>query len=481
MEQYLDKGTPPEQIGFVTFTRKASEEAVDRACAKFNFSRSQFPYFRTIHSLVFRQLGLRSSEIFEGSKLREFASWIGIKLSGRWSEDGLFQGFEVGDRILFLENLARVKGKSLDSLYKELGEDIPYSELDRVVRGLKTFKKVNGLYDFTDILQMYIANGRKPKLDLLLCDEVQDQSHLQWLVVERLALGVNKVVLAGDDDQSIYQWAGADIQRVVSQQGDVTVLGQSYRVPPEIQKLAFNIINRVKNRRPKEWQPRPDSGIVERVTSLNKIDLSGPDILILARNTYLLNDVVEPELRRAGIIYSRNGNPSVKEGITRAIMDWEAIRNGGELPIHSVLNMYEYISTGTGVKRGFKKLPGLENQEFLKIKDLIDNGGLLIDPRSGWIEALDRISVQDKAYIIAARKRGEKILGKPRVRISTIHTAKGGEADHVVLLKEMARKTYKELELDPDAEARVWYVAVTRTRTKLTIVETSNGREVPFL
>lgn len=62
-------------------------------------------------------------------------------------------------------------------------------------------------------------------------------------------------------------------------------------------------------------------------------------------------------------------------------------------------------------------------------------------------------------------------LSKPRIRLSTIHGSKGGEADHVVLLPDMARRTYNEMLDRPEDEARVWYVGVTRSKRKLTVTK----------
>ena len=55
-----------------------------------------------------------------------------------------------------------------------------------------------------------------------------------------------------------------------------------------------------------------------------------------------------------------------------------------------------------------------------------------------------------------------------KITITTIHQSKGGEADNVVLLTDMGRKSWESL--GKDEENRVWYVAVTRTRNTLYIV-----------
>ena len=479
VEDELKRGIPPDRIAYVSFTRRAAEEAISRACEKFNLSRSDFPYFRTIHSLAFKELGIRNNEIFEGSKIYEFAKWMGIRVTGRYSEDGTLSGLETGDKILFMENLARVKQVPLRTLYNQSNENFPWSQLERVALGLRKFKQENGLIDFTDLLEIYVKSGRKPLLDVLLCDEVQDQSALQWKVIEKLAINTRRVVLAGDDDQSIYQWAGADVARMISQPGKVRVLEQSYRVPKQIQDLAFSVIDRVHLRRNKIWSPRSGTGVIERVPNFFKSDYSGDNVLILARNTFLIKDIIEPELRRNGILYEKNGVKSVKESMIQAIVDWEQLRSGSPIPVSRAINVYEYMASNTGVKRGFKKLPQFQESQEVNLPILKESGGLLTDRI--WHEALERISLEDRRYIIAARRRGEKILGEPRIRISSIHTAKGAEAQHVILLKEQAKKTHRDMEKDSDAEHRVFYVGITRAKERLTIVDSSTDKYYPFI
>ena len=480
VEDELNSGIPPDRIAYVSFTRRAAEEAIERACVKFGLTRSNFPYFRTIHSLAFKQLGLRNTEVFEGAKVQEFAKWIGVKITGKYSEDGTLSGFELGDKILFLDNLSRVTGTSLRSLYNASDENISWSLVEHFSKSLILFKKEHGLLDFTDMLQLYIDTGNRPRLEVLLCDEVQDQSALQWKIIEKLARGTRRVVLAGDDDQNIFSWAGSDVKRLISQPGTVHVLECSYRLTKEIKELADSVISRVKYRRTKVFAPRQGIGVIERVRNFNDVDLSGEDVLILSRNSFLLKDTVDTELRRSGIIFEKNGFKSIRENVLKAIVDWEELRSGKSVSVSSVHNIYNFISGTTGIKRGYKKLPEFENlDEHVNLGMLKDHGGLLVD--GVWFEALDRISNEETSYITAARKRGEKVLGKPRVRLSTIHSAKGAEAKHVVIFKEMARKTFKEMAKDTDGEHRVFYVGVTRAKEKLTIIDSSTDKFYPWV
>ncbi len=71
--------------------------------------------------------------------------------------------------------------------------------------------------------------------------------------------------------------------------------------------------------------------------------------------------------------------------------------------------------------------------------------------------------------------KGVDIFAEPKVRLSTIHGAKGAEADQVVLLTAMGHRTWENMATDPDAEWRVWYVGVTRARHDLFILNLNLG------
>ena len=104
--------------------------------------------------------------------------------------------------------------------------------------------------------------------------------------------------IAGDDDQAIYGWAGADVARFQSEPAKDIILPQSYRVPGAVQAIANNILNRIPDHRrvKKSWKPREDVllPIVQYITSIEDVPLNIGDWLILARTNDKLTKLKPP-------------------------------------------------------------------------------------------------------------------------------------------------------------------------------------------
>lgn len=475
VEEEMAAGTDPRRIGYYTFTRRGATEAQDRAMAKFGFSRADLPHFRTLHSEAMRQVGLTSSQVIEGPRLQEFGDWIGERIEGRFSmEEGLQSGYSRGDRMLFMDNLARVRQRTIRQQYDEDHDEIDWLAVDRFSRGLREFKMARALVDYTDMLEQFVARGQSPGLEVVVVDEGQDLSPLQWAVVAVLCRGARRAVVAADDDQNIYKWAGADVEHILRLEGQVRVLGQSFRVPRQIQALADGIVGRVRERRPKSWLPRADEGVVRFAAGLEEVDWTGPGVLVLARNQYLLTPVMR-ELENSGVLYERHGHPSVRQPILDAVVTWERLRGGEPQRVADVRKVYAHLETGVGVRRGHRTLPGLVADATVTIEDLRRDGGLLA-PTTIWHEALTGIPARERSYMVRCRRRGERFSQAPRVRVGTIHDSKGGERDRVVLLTDMAPRTHAEMTRDPDSEHRVFYVGATRAREELVVVRPRTSR-----
>jgi DNA helicase-2/ATP-dependent DNA helicase PcrA len=473
VEQELESGTPPSKIAFLSFTRRAANEAIERACAKFNFQRSDLRYFRTIHSICFSFLGITRADMLTEKTLAAFGELVGHKITSKYSlDEGTTFGFEEGDRLLFMDNLARVRRKTLRETYDEDSDQLSWFTIERFSNALREYKRDLGLYDYTDLLQNFIDTKAGPDVEVLVVDEAQDLSVLQWEVIRKMAERCRRLVIAGDDDQAIYRWAGADVDTFVDMEGAVTVLDRSWRVPKAVQNLADTIVGRIKHRRPKIWESRADDGSVKWLPSISSIDFSEKDILILARNRFILQEQVEKHIRSLGYLYEFQDRNSINPSTLQAVLTWERLRKGreGVLALH-VRKMYDKMTMGIGWQRGFKELPAFADEDPVGFQDVVERGGLLkTNPEMVWYDALDKLHIAEKAYIRAALRRGEDLLKPPRIRLSTIHGIKGGEAHKVVLLTDMAERTFLEAQRNPDDESRVWYVACTRAREELDII-----------
>ena len=161
---------------------------------------------------------------------------------------------------------------------------------------------------------------------------------------------------------------------------------------------------------------------------------------------------------------------------------WEQLRKGKQVTGKTARTIYNYMSVNDRVKRGFKKLPALDDDDMVTLDELIAHHGLIegVDLITSirdmiWHTAMDKLPSADRAYITALLRRGEKFNAEPRINLSTIHGSKGGEADNVVLFTETSPKIQKFSTVDE--EIRTFYVGITRARKTLHIVQSySNYR-----
>ena len=463
----LVAGVSSESIGYFSFTKKAANEARDRAIEKFPAlnARTDFPYFRTLHSLAFRCLGTRTEDIMQPAHFKEFAAEAGIDIDLTKDEE---MGFIKADNPILNEvNLARIKGQDLRDHYNQSGMDIEWHHFEFVERTYRHYKHSHNLLDFTDLLEMVITDpSRLPSLEVLIVDEAQDLSRIQWLMVEALASRAKRTFLAGDDDQAVFTWAGADVKSFLAFQGTVTILDQSYRVPMRIHTLADAIVNRIRERQQKTWKSRDTEGSVLSYYRFEDVDVSEGQWLIMASTNYLLNPVHE-WLKGMGILFERNGVPSLSQQAANAVINWERLRRGKEVSGDQVASIYRYLDS-SAVARGHKTFRSGESSAMYDMQTLKDNFGLLID--TVWHEALTKLADDTKEYMIAMLRRGVKLNQPPRIRLSTIHGAKGGESDHVLLLMDLSPKFAKEYARNPDNVHRLFYVGITRAKQTLHLV-----------
>ena len=87
-----------------------------------------------------------------------------------------------------------------------------------------------------------------------------------------------------------------------------------------------------------------------------------------------------------------------------------------------------------------------------------------------WFDAFENAKIEEKKYIKEMLDNGEDLDKEARIQLSTIHAAKGGEEDNIILCLDLGRKIKKAVKKSDsknDEEHRVWYVASTRARNNL--------------
>ena len=474
VDEALRQGIPPSKIGYFAFTRQAAYEAVERACQRFGLDETQLPWFRTLHSFALRLSGIRSEQVMQNEHYRELSSSIGIRLMPDTAngEDNIFDSSSNADPYLSIINLARLKKIPLRKQYNLSDSNIDWMTLSYVARSLQSYKSRLKVYDFTDMLEIFVNESSKfcPNLSVSFIDEAQDLSPLQWDVAHVIEKHSDKIYCAGDDDQAIYKWAGADVEHFIGLNGGYEVLEQSYRVPQNIHPLASRISKRIHKRVPKTYLPRQEDGSVKRINDISHVDLSEGTWLILAQAGYFLNGIVD-DLKSRGHLFSYYGHRSISQKISEAVNGWEQMRKGREITAPVARIIYSYMSVGNRVKRGFKKIPHLMDDETVTLEALQRDHGLFATIDMIWHDAMDKIPDSERAYITALLRRGEKFNGTPRITLSTIHGSKGGEAENVVLFTDVSPAASKAAEQDPDELHRVFYVGVTRTKKNLYLIE----------
>ena len=458
VEQHLNEGIRPEHIGYLAFTRKAADEAAERAFAKFNYTREDLPYFRTIHSLCFQQLNLKRSDVMTKTHYQELGEMLGLEVDGGVDMgEGQVFGMRTGDKLFFLENMARVKQKDLKEIYNEYNDDdINWFELERLSRALVSYKEKRKIIDYTDMLMKCLKVATFPKLRILFVDEAQDLSAIQWNIINEVGKETEVVYIAGDDDQAIYRWAGADVNQFIKLEGKSTVLNKSYRVPSSIWDLATKLSLRISSRIKKEFKPTEETGEVRWYMDPEDVDISQGTWYLLARNGYMLNQL-ENICIKNGYPFTIVGRRSpLSSEALQAIRFWTRLSKGESIVGSGIKLIYKYMVT---------RCPrGINPEGYYTISDFNLKPGI-------WHERLNKIDTKRREYYIMLLKRGENLDQDPRIKISTIHGVKGGEADNVMLLTDIAPRTFREMHSLPDDEIRVFYVAVTRAKKSLHIVQ----------
>ena len=456
-------GTPLDKIGYFAFTKKAANEAVDRMLdADKNLQRKNLKHFRTLHSLAFWRLGMKKSEVMQDEHYEDIGRSLGIEVTV-YSDGQETTGFIDSNSEYFnLINAARIKGVSIK---EEYNTDMYSPTLDKQLLQIlkdevENYKNSFKLKDFTDMIEKFNVAELCPKYDIVFIDEAQDLSPVQWKMVDIIRENSKYVILAGDDDQAIYGWAGADVKKFQDEPSKKDIiLPQSHRVPRQVQILADKILDRIPDERRirKHWKAREEEGFVDHITSIEDAPLSAGDWLILARTNDRL-DKIKPILRDMGIYFQIKGRKSYKTSLFRSIVNYTRWSDKQDkLSLTEIKDVFNCIPSGHF------------NVKEERLYDLKEFG---FSHTERWFDVFT-VDPEECLYIREMLRHEEELSKDARIKLSTIHSAKGGEATNVLLIldntktiREAVDKSFEKA----DEENRVWYVGVTRTSQNLYIM-----------
>ena len=463
VDDYL-KETDPDKVGYFAFTKKAANEAKERAIDKFNFTEDDLPYFRTLHSLAFRRLGINKENVMQRRHYEDLGKKINIQIDyNDWDEEetGLFTTKSDYLRII---HLAKLRNITLDQQFnlKEHNQKLEYTKLKIIANELDRYKKEYGLIDYNDMILDFVKSDKSPKFDVVFIDEAQDLSRMQWDMVD--SFNTTDSFIAGDDDQAIFRWAGADVDSFITQTGKILNLTQSVRIPKKIHEYAMKIIERVSHRLPKNWQPKAHEGSITKHWNFEDINMKNGNWLVLTRTRHQLKPI-EDILKEKGLYFENRFGKSYEKQIQEAAANWEHLRQGQLMHGKDIQKIALYMSDTNWDK---KKLKALVKDSFYGIDALTQGYGL--NTKNTWYECFDNAGTKRITYIRKMRANGESLKEGARIKLSTIHSVKGGEEDNVVILPDLTHSTQLSYERNRDDENRLFYVGATRTKEHLHVV-----------
>jgi DNA helicase-2/ATP-dependent DNA helicase PcrA len=531
----------------VSYTRAAAAEVRERLAERLDVSpRSLQGNVCTMHAKAYELLNLSRGDVVGEDDKKEFCEEYGVEYEDEYGGAGrrTARSTTLGNKIIATSQWLQRTNREVADWY-----DVPFqwnveevrlppeidpnaqegnkytptwpSSDDRVdvpetIRAWRAYKGEHSLVGFADMLERVKQRSLVPNVDYLVIDEFQDITTLQYEVYEEWKPHMKQVLIAGDDDQVVYAWQGADPNLLLDAERDEdVVLPNSYRLPSRILNVVNREIRHIEKRQEKDLKPRKEGGTVEGVESPSMLDLvrnvrytvqqDDGSLMILFRARYQMFQFID-EFIGEGIPFKVLTDQRMwTDRLTQYVRAVEAIDRGESvdgLQARRLADMLQDSAFGTGDRDDLydaiderEEETGVESLTELAFEaDEIKNfAPFMPGPASAGDMVRKVTSFQRKS--VTAYFAGEYAEMDPaRVRVGTIHSAKGREADHVFVSTDLTEKVVEQMAAsvpDPtaidgveeftsttspvpvltDNERRVFYVGMSRARERLVVLE----------
>ena len=326
-------GIPPWNILAVTFTNKAAGEMRERV-EQLVGSAATAIWMGTFHSICARLL-------------RFEANGFGIEADFTiYDEDDrhalmrrLLKALDIAEEDLapraLISQISRAKNAMIDPEHFAREESSPHEKrIAEIYAAYEAELRRHHAFDFDDLLvrlvRLFGRHGHilakyQERFKFILIDEYQDTNRPQYLLSRQLAANHHNICCVGDDDQSIYQFRGADLRNILDFERDypqtrVVRLEQNYRSTGRILAAANAVILNNLDRKGKTLWTESELGepieviecstdrcearyVVDTVRDLTwKEGYAPADAAVLYR-TNAQSRALEEELQRAGMDY----------------------------------------------------------------------------------------------------------------------------------------------------------------------------------
>lgn len=341
----------------VTYTNSGVDEAADRLKRMLNGKggRPKYPKYKieervtTIHSQCYHTLDIDQEQVVDYWKKKKFCDKYDLKFSGTDDEDDIMAADTDAGNALF--NIYGWLKSNMIPLEEHEKCPAPWEHSQDpqwLMEEWEAYKAENNYIGFSDMIERVVELGydqlsnlgwgklfpqgggdememfeqarldtqREPELirgkgafvdtRVLYVDEVQDLTPLQWAWYLLQKLVAEEVYIGGDDDQTIYGWAGANPNFMLDEEGDFEVLETTYRIPREIWEECNGVIHQVDKRQEKEVEPNGDGGEVVHMHNPSARQVlqyaQEGTVMILLRARYHIDEFTD-KLHSHGIPY----------------------------------------------------------------------------------------------------------------------------------------------------------------------------------